>query len=156
MNPERYPLDFDALNKGDVLTPESLARITSTEVGTPAYQFAILGLRCEIERELEAAGRPVTVKQDGDGLRILTDEEATDYNHAQLQAGLRKVARSHRRNLLVDRTQLSIEKQKAHDRRLIAEGAYVQSIAETRKRLPVLPHQRTVPGIPGAGSCDRD
>ena len=44
MNAERWPVDYEALSKGDVIGVERLERITEMKYGTKGYELAALTL----------------------------------------------------------------------------------------------------------------
>lgn len=146
MSVNYHPLDFDALQKGDALAPETIEKITGFPIGTRRYELGVLQLRQRILRELEDRGRPVTVAVDGGCLRILTDEEAAEYNPHQFRVGFRKLLRAHRRALHVDASQLTAEQRAALERSIVVQS---KMISAARATLPGL--RRTVEHQGAAG-----
>lgn len=133
----RWPLDFDALSKGDIIDSGRLAEITKSQPGTSTYSLRLLQVKEQIERKLLQRDYPVTTKIEGQSLRILTDAEASEYNEQQAEQAVRKAYRSLRRQMNVDVRQLTAEQQTDHGRRLIHQGAIVNAIRETRRNLRI-------------------
>lgn len=139
---ERYPLDFDALKKGDGISREKCESILRVSATDDKYGLKLLALKETVVRGLENRGLPVTVVCDHGGLKILTDEEAAEYNPIQFTLGLQKAAQAHRRTMLVDQSGLTVDARKSLDRRIEIQGKVLQAVSETRKTLTAEPHRR--------------
>lgn len=129
MDTSIYPIDTATLVKGDYISPEAIGRLLSAERGTPPYAFGLMRLKEHIER-----GRPdLVVKVDHDGIRVLTDMQATDYADNEAARGFAYAARSLARLMRVDVSQLDDETKQTHDRRLYVRSKQVQAVAQTGK-----------------------
>lgn len=151
MSITRYPLDFDALKKGDYIPPERIEEIfqIKLEDDIKAFHLKLLGLKEQIEDRLWARGETATIKIEKDGVRILLDSEAADYNEESFNQALRKAGKAHHRNLHVNVGLLEDEKQlKQHERTLEVQGLVLQAISETHKKLRLHAAKRTTPGLP--------
>ena len=137
----------ESLQKGSFISPSEIEGITGVIIGTPNYQFALMQLRYEIENELGHLGRPVTVKSEGAGLRILTDSEASIYNERQGNLARFKLFRAFRRNKNVDEANLSDPERQVHYRTLEVQGKYVQALKRVRQELSLEPSKRMTPGL---------
>lgn len=99
---EPYPIDFDALKKGDVISEQQIKDIFKPETETD-YAFAILNLVGQIERErsdLYPVGRKGAIV-------ILNDQEAHEHSvrrHAKLVGDMRRNAR---RRTRIDATEMT-------------------------------------------------
>jgi hypothetical protein len=142
-----HPLDFAAIAKGDVLTPEQLKTITGTSPGTAKYEFAILSLRKRIMVELRRMGRPVTVACVQGSLRVLTDPEAARYNNAEFNAAFRKCARDFVRLTEVDARKLNDEQRGDLERNILIKGKMLQG-ARSARTIAIHSHKRSTPGLP--------
>ena len=147
---EKYPLDYDMLSKGDYLTPEEVERATDVRRDDhKQYQFSVMRLCKEISQNMEARGDPVTVCSHQDGIKILTDEEASIYNEAEFERGRRKMVRSHVRLRKVDLMALSDENQVRTLRCMEVQSKQLQAmrqskreaLAEARKRAALPAHK---------------
>lgn len=146
-----YPLDFDALNKGDVVTADRLEQITSEKRGTKDYQFKVMALAQRVETELAERGLSVIAVVRREQIRILTDEEASEHTERLGEHAVKKLHRGFRKSAAVDTSGFTEEQQADHQRRLLRLGRYVAAIKAARKELTVEPTVRTVPGIPKKG-----
>ena len=138
-------IDIAFLKKGDWISPDIIEAQTSETVGTSAYQFAALKLKIEIESALKAAGRPMTLKQEGAGIRLLSDSEAACYNENRGECACGQLAKAHRRNLAVEEVNLSPVERQTHYRVLDRQGRYLQAIKKIRRKLRLQPVERRTP-----------
>lgn len=148
-----FPLDFDALKKGDTIPPDRLEQLTGCERGTSKYQLAVLTLRERIVKECHERGREFTVAIIKGALRILTDSEASLYNARAFKGKFRGAGRALKRAARVDTSNLDDGQKKEHERNLIVFGKMLQAARSARAAIAATPHQRTTPGLP-APSCD--
>jgi hypothetical protein len=130
-----FPLDFEALRKGDVIAPEVIEAAYRVSRADRNYQLATMKLKERIERDLEARGYPVTIKQEKDALRILTDPEAVEYNDAAFKASLRAIGRAHHRLCVVDTEQLTEQERRAHSRAVMGQAMQIAGMRNARKVL---------------------
>lgn len=141
-------LDIDSLQKGDFIPSEVIEQVRDVTVGTQAFAFELMRLRTEIEASfLKRTGKRATVKSEGNGLRVLTDSEATEYNAGMVEQGRRRIFTSHARNVDVDENQLTSGEKKEHTRRVEISSAYTQALSKESKKLGLMPHKRSTPGI---------
>lgn len=134
-NVTRYPIDFDALKKGDVISVEALIRITGLKPNEDGYPWAVMQLRSRIEEELEVRGYPVTLAQIKGDLHILEDAEASSYNWSTHNKAIRGLYKSYRRNRSVDISALDEDQKRQHSKRLSNQSVYVQAISQAHKRI---------------------
>lgn len=138
---DKYPIDVKALHKGQLLTVDQLQHITGKKpTDQNAFAFALLALREFIQENSD-----FTVKLTVEGLRILTDAEAAEYNHRRFRGHLVGLARRHERNSVVDASELpeAAARQHAHD--LLNESRYLTALTKTAKRITVEEHKRSLP-----------
>lgn len=132
MNVSKYPLDFDSLNKGDVVENGVIENFSGARNGTSKFGIAKMVLAKKIEDHLERRGMIVTVKSIRQGLHILTDIEASEYNADSTKQAIRRMGRCLARISGVDRSEFSIDQNLRHDHRvstvasayLAARGAF--------------------------------
>lgn len=135
MSSEKYPLDFDLLNKGDSIPPHKLRDLTRADPGTPQYHFGVLKLRDQIRDEMESRGRPVNVAIVDGHLRILTDEEAVPYLAERFRAGQRLMARTLQNEAIVDTANLTEETKAKHERNLQIHGFKLAALRAVGRKL---------------------
>jgi len=84
----KWPLDFDALEKGSVIDTEDLERILGHKRTTAKYQFGVMALKDRIRKELSMRGIDAFVIQTRNTLKVLTDEEGSAYGHTRWNRGI--------------------------------------------------------------------
>ena len=143
-----FPVDIDALTKGQVLLVEEIENILGcSRSAQPQFALKALGLRNKIAKMLRDRGKPATVVLAKGTIRVLTDAEAVEYNPRQYRHGARKMARAHKRSMDVDPALLTCEQLKKHERSVIVQGCILQAIDSQRRRLAIAIHQRQTPGL---------
>jgi hypothetical protein len=76
MSTNAYPMDLDSLQKGQLITVKELEFILAVNPQKKeAFEFAVMGLQALIHSRTE-----LTAMIAKDGLRILTDEQASIHN----------------------------------------------------------------------------
>lgn len=81
--PEVWPIDINALAKGQDIPQSQCEEIMQAKVGTSRYPFALMALRSWIMDESARASKPLSVSIKSNGLHINMDGEASRY-HAKL------------------------------------------------------------------------
>lgn len=139
MAANQYPIDYDAVEKGDEWTGKELEKIFGCKGDSKEFQFARLQLQQEIWQR-----RQFTVKIHNEtGLRVLTDPEASVHNQKQFRHNLLGVHKRTRMLLAVDRGNLSEVQQTSHDRAVRVQGYYSQHLAAASKSLHRFLKQKT-------------
>lgn len=141
----RYPIDFELLQKGQLLTAEFLENTCGQPRGTTKYEFFCMTLAQMIFNETG-----FTAKRSGDDLRILTDSEAAQYNARRVEHHVRGVFQRFDMLVSVDMANLGAGEKREYERQLLNKGRYVQALVSVKRRHQLEAHSRTVPGLPGA------
>ena len=140
----RFPLDFDALNKGDIITAKTLTEILGVRPSSARYRAKQVDLAFEIERQLKARDRDVTARLDHDDIIIVTDQDAVAY-HAKLgKKAVRQLKRALRKTIEIDRGNLDSDGLKAHDRSMETLSKRVLAVSVAHKIDPLV-YRRNVP-----------
>lgn len=120
---DKYPIDFDSVEKGDLLTQEMLEKITAEKFGTDKFTFKVLALQGRI---IDETG--YTVKNHGDSLVVLTDEEASSYNDKMFKRFKRGMFHRHKLMQNVDVSQLSDTMRQEHERKVLSQSRYISAL----------------------------
>jgi hypothetical protein len=139
---DKYPLDFDAIVKGQVITQAELEQITGKRPGTDEYQFALLSLQQMIQEKTSCTVKICSKVE----LKVLTDEEASQHNHKLFLQNVRGMRSRFELNTAVDMGELSEGQRAKHERNLVVQSLYVQAITTTAKQIAVSSHKRRLPG----------
>lgn len=104
---ERFPLDFDKLQRGDILSPEQVEAAVLKSRTDPDYRLRCLGLRNMIEAHFaDVRGDIATVVVRNDGLQILTHAEQAEYAPMKQAQAIRAYRKRHLELGAVDAAQL--------------------------------------------------
>jgi hypothetical protein len=149
-----YPIDTESLTKGSRVAAEVIERAFNVKRGTDAYQMAAMRAQQHIARRFLDRGEIVTVTQRKHDLVILTDEEVPAHNSRLFRNDIKKAARAHARQLGADRSLMTEETLKLHDRTLSVQGAQLAAVSRVRREFSPSPRTRTTPPTLGAGKPD--
>lgn len=116
MNAERWPLDFEALKRGDVVPVSHVERIAGVKRDDAAFAFHALKLAKDIEHYFETCGDVVCVKSVRGSLHVLTHSRQAEYVQQRARHHVHGYATSYRKALGVDRALLTDEARKRLDR----------------------------------------
>ncbi len=128
MELERHPLDYTELQKGTYVSKDVLQHASGHESSTSAYKLFVLGIQKNIKDEFISRGDPAYVKFEQDGLRILTDLEASPYIEARNRSLRSSMGYNTVVLVAIDRNAMPANEQQSHDRRVIVESRYTQAL----------------------------
>jgi len=144
----RVPFDYESIEKGDLFPASEIETITNKKRGTVQYQFALMGLQAAMSLGLEDLGKSYTVKIHQDGLQVLTDIEATEYNDRRFRSSFRGMLKAHFRQMGVDESQLDDPDVRAHQHRLFKQGKIIMGAkAGQDDARRMIAAQRTTPNV---------
>lgn len=143
---EYYPLDYATLVKGQMIHAEHIEKITGAKRGSDRYRLGMLGLKQSIEKETDALGRPMIVREIQSELRILTDAEAAKYLARRRKSHVRGVCRSFKRQAKVDTANLTVDQRKEHETQMLLTGRYVSAMRSARRK--VFAVEKYTPPVP--------
>jgi hypothetical protein len=131
-DPTRWPLDFAALRRGDVLSADAMEAATGRTRDSEDYWRHLLRIKQMVVDYFEEAGDAgVIVTTRDDGLQILTDEEAAIYVQDRARKARKDFAWSVLKGSLVDRNKLTNETRASLDRWLIVNSFRLQQLRKT-------------------------
>ena len=134
---EPHPIDFEALDRGSLITARQITRAYGHEPGTKEYQFDRMTLLGLIKRHfLEERDDVVSISCPGDCIRILTHKEQDVYVVADKRKAIRRFIRRHHEDMGTDDAELDEEARKRRERRLLSDGWKLQQLR--RRNPPVL------------------
>jgi len=148
METKQHPIDYESLTKGTVISIreiENITGISSEEI--KKFELARLQLRNQIDRELRNIGIEFTVAQVKGNIKVLTDEEASDYNNRKRQAALGQLCNAHAKITSVDASCFDPELKKKHERRVFLSSKFLQAFQNVRKELHLQPYKRNTPKL---------
>lgn len=159
MSTERFPIDYDTLQKGDYISPEDCERIIAAHKDQGGqrvtrahriYSLRLMVVADEIERECWKLGKRFRVVTDRDGLRVLTDPELAEYAREKFHRHERGLLRENAHARTVDVQLLTDDQRVAHERALIIQGAKLAALASARRALPKATERPALTGTEAA------
>jgi hypothetical protein len=149
MSASRWPVDFEQLEKGSIISVEQIESKYGYKAGSDDYQFALMHLTREITRYFETRKHMlVMVVSDKGNIRILRDDEAAIKTDERLNSKIDAACELFRVQLAVDTRNLNAEEISTHERRVINNGKQIQALAKAGVHKALIVHRRTLPGLP--------
>lgn len=135
---ERYPFTDEELVKGQSWTKvQLLERFPHLQnLSERRYQFGLLHLIAQTDKQLAKRGDCWKVRQKAEGLEICTDADASLHTSAQIERSIRSIKKNGMIQAHVDIAPLTVEQQAAHERRKMKTAFHLQAIysAEQKER----------------------
>lgn len=119
-DPQRHPIDLDAVRKGDHWSFEWMAARTGLQGDD--LRMRLLRLKAEIE-----ARHPVTCKINNQGLYVLSDSEALTHNIKIFDWAKRQMGRRFTLSSQIDTDLLTANEAQLHLRSQIYQGRVLQA-----------------------------
>lgn len=130
MEVQKYPIDFDAVTKGQFFTNADLVQILGKpEADLKAFRFAVMSFAQQIQDRTH-----FTTKITEEGLHVLTDQQASEHNWKQFNSHKRGIVRRTRMMTDVDRAQLSTEEAQRHDARMLIQSRVLQAMRHASRQ----------------------
>lgn len=127
---KKYPLDFDLLEVGSVITVPEIEKHFSVKYGSDAYNFKTMSLKAAIETKTD-----FTAKITGGEIHVLTWQDASQYNDKSVDNAVSQMRRRIRKNTQVITDGFPPELKQQHERRLMKGAFLLEALKETRKKI---------------------
>jgi len=113
---EKFPLDFDALDYGDVIETEVIENAFNIKRNDRSFGIALMNMGTVIQKEMAARGKPCVTRTRNDKVIILKHGEAVDYTNRKFKAGIKKSIVAHAQSMRIDVSKLiDSEKERLHE-----------------------------------------
>lgn len=154
---ERWPIDFDAIQKGDVIPVSQLETILGVSrfarsgthfVENAEYQKLLKDFQGKVKHELRKRDIKMTVACDHGTITFLEDEEAAHYNDRLFRSGEKRMRTAAQQAMGCDANQMTEETRTRWRRSLVVMGAKLAGMRSSYKQVQAVPHQRKTPGLP--------
>ena len=142
---ERYPIDPNEVEKGTVISAATLEKATGVKRTSRRYQLKLLALCKWIERQKYASGSPMRARIDGDTIRVMEDNEASEYAGARHRAHVRAMLREFVHMQMVDENNLTDGEVRDHRKRTEIAGRYTQAVLGVRGQIELEATTRKTP-----------
>lgn len=147
----QYPMAFDDLEKGSIISADEVERITGFTRCQTAHGMAVMKLVNQIVERLEERELYVMVRQEKGALHILDDPNGSAHAYCEFLRHARGCGRNIRRMGKVDVSKLSGSESRDHENRLMVAVSGYAGLRKgmSRARLE-LKNPPVVPGLPTA------
>ncbi len=143
-----YPIDFDALEKGSVISVEVLESYFGISRNDSDFAWKLLPFRDLVVLKLSQRGLDVVTRTEHGSIIIMDDDEASRYCQRQVDSDLNSMKRHTAQMSFVDENNLTEEQRKRHTRAALVASYMVQGAMEKRKEAVKLPeYKRADPGV---------
>lgn len=142
-----FDVDIDSIETGSVLGVSECEKLFGyTRQSDPVrYQFDLMRLSDWIGKELFKRDRLLTVTCDGSDIRVLTHEQASDYNQKHFDNAIKRMRKCSKRLAAVDIRELTAERVKTHDRAIVRQSKILQMIRNVRGNISPEPKKSDRP-----------
>lgn len=146
-NGNRYPIDFDAAQKGDVIPAARVSELVRVPPEHKLYSLRVCELVSTIKAGLWAIGKQFTVRSRDGSIEILNDEDASVYNQNWFNRHITGLRRNQEQLIAVDRQNLSEERKPVHDHALRMNGVMIVGMLNAKREIepPVVQRDRPLP-----------
>lgn len=129
-----FDIDLQTIEPGTVLEMADCEKLFGyTRENNPTrYQFDLMRLADWIHKELCKFDRILTVVCDGSDVRVLTHQQASDYNVQHFANAIKKMRKCHKRLAAIDTRELDAAKIMIHDKSLVRQSRILQMIKTVR------------------------
>jgi hypothetical protein len=135
----KYPIDLDALKKGDYISPEEISKIYSVPLTSSKFNLYALKLKCFIKEKSSQAEFQFLTKIEGGGVRILTDKESIRYTDNLSDNTVRRLFRHLQDMMRIPVAQLGHEDRDLLDKSILKNSRRVHVIKKTDKETKAIP-----------------
>lgn len=143
----RYPLDFDALDYGSVIPNEILEDYYGVSQEDENFRFKQIDFIYLIDTQLRTRGMIATICVQNGQIKILTHEEAAEYNRRKFNCHVAGMARTHEKNMHVVATELCKETRDAHTKTVMFQSKALQAVLRTKAEFQVESVKRKTPSL---------
>jgi hypothetical protein len=109
------------------------------------WQFELLKLSDQIQKELWSSGKPLTVVTSKSEILVLTHAEASEYNAAQFDNAIKKMRRAYRRLMAVETVGFADSQLQSHEKAIVKQSRILSMIKNTKANLQVVAHDSGLP-----------
>jgi len=143
----KYPVDFDLITYGDVVPNSVLEEFYGMSEDDERFRFKQIQFIHLLDSELRSRGKVCTICTKDGQIRILTHEEAAEYNRKKFNCHITGMARSHEKNMHVDRDCLDSNQLDSHDHTIMFQSKILQSMRNVRAEIQIEATKRKTPGL---------
>lgn len=151
----KFPVDFDLITYGDTVPNSVIEEFYNVSQEDESFRFKQIQFLQLLDREKRIRGEVHTICVRDGIIKILTPEEAADYNRKRFVSHVSGLARSHEKNIHVEREYLTIDQQDKHDRTIMFQSKVLQSVMNVKKEFQIEAAGRKTPSFLDIKALDK-
>jgi len=109
------------------------------------WQFELLKLSDQIQKELWNSGKPLTVVTSKSEILVLTHAEASEYNATQFDNAIKKMRRAYKRLMSVETAGFVDTQLQSHEKAIVKQSRILSMIKNTKANLQLVAHDSGLP-----------
>jgi hypothetical protein len=141
----KWPLDFDALDYGSIISNDILEDYYGIPIDDEGFRFKQIDFIQLVDSKLRSRGMIATICVRNSQIKILTHEEAAEYNRKRFNCHVAGMARVHEKNLHVCSQDLSRESRDSHTKTVMFQSKALQAVLKTKSEFQLEPVKRKTP-----------
>jgi hypothetical protein len=143
----KWPIDFSALDYGDVIPNEVLVDYYGISEDDEGFRFKQIDFIQLVDSELRSRGIIATICVRDSQIKILTHEEAAEYNRRRFNCHVAGMARVHEKNMHVSSQELSKENRDIHTKTVMFQSKALQAVLKTKSEFHLESVKRKAPSL---------
>jgi len=140
-------MDFDTLDYGSVIPNEIVEDYFGISSDDDGFRFKLINFIYIVDTELRSRGIIATICVRNGQIKVLTHEEAAEYNRKRFNCHVAGMARVHEKNMHVAATELSKETRDSHTKTVMFQSKALQAVLRTKAEFQLDSVQRKAPSL---------
>lgn len=143
----KFKVDVSSLEAGDSIEQAQCEEIIGFNRTGKMYEFSfeLMQLAEYVQSQLWKIGKELTVVSHKGSVRVLTHEEASEYNASRFDNAIKKMRKCHKRLVAVNTNGFDAETKNNHCVSIIKTSRILTAIKGTRTEITIEPHVASMP-----------
>ena len=142
-----YPMDFSTLDYGSTIPNEIVEEFFGVTVDDDGFRFKQIKFIYMVDMALRGRGMVATICVRNGVIKVLTHEEAAEYNRKRFNCHVAGMARVHEKNMHVAAKELSKETRDVHTKTVMFQSKALQGVLRTRAEFQLETVSRKAPSL---------
>jgi len=142
-----YPMDFNTLDYGSTIPNEVVEEFFGVPADDDSFRFKQIKFIYMVDMALRSRGMVATICVRNGTIKVLTHEEAAEYNRKRFNCHVSGMARVHEKNMHVAATELSKETRDVHTKTVMFQSKALQAVLRTKSEFQLETVSRKAPSL---------
>lgn len=143
----KWPMDFDSLDYGSVIPNNVIEDYYGVRVDEESFRFKQIKFIQLVDKELRSRGMIATICVRNGQIKILTHQEAAEYNRKRFNCHIAGMARVHEKNMHVVAQELDKNTRDFHTKTVMFQSRALQAVLQTKGEFQLQSSQRKSPTL---------